>query len=78
MTFLDLDAPFDGAGKLDLVAIDRALDLGVLADLHAHAAHIAVDLAVDLNVLGALQLACDLEGFADEADPVELLLFSLV
>src|ERR1700733_1529838 len=63
---LGFDLAFDGAGKLDLLAIDRAPDLGVLANLHAHPTHIAIDLAVDLDVFGALELTSDLERLADD------------
>jgi len=64
--FLGFDLAFDGAGKLDILAIDGTLDLGVLSDFHAHTAHIAFDLAVDLDVFGALKLTCDLERLADD------------
>src|SRR5580765_945648 len=63
---LGFDLAFDRAGELDVIAIDGAFDLGILADLHAHAAHIAFDLAVDLDVLGAFEFTRDLERLADD------------
>src|SRR5215472_9817103 len=65
---LGFDLAIDGSRELDRLAIDGALHLRIAADLHVNAAHIAIDLAFDLDVLGALELAGDLEGFADDGD----------
>src|SRR5262249_46235980 len=63
---LGLDPAFDDAGEFDRFAMDRALHPRAVADGHRDAAHVAVDFAVDADVLGALELARDLERAADD------------